>query len=344
MLDGACSAKQQHGISHGKIFGHSIPWPSLAQDVCFPMNLSIYRPVSWTHLERPGFCRPLARPKVATVSLLLGTICKQCRLVTLGRKPTPNIVARCQPHGVGIEHTTPSRNCPKCLRPRRVCLCETLPEVIETSTQIVLFTHPKELKRSLCTGPLLELCLKRVIKFVGKEFPDPEENPSLHEQLCQGGRQCFLLYPGPEALDVSEIAVTVSPVTLILIDARWQQARIMLNRSSWLQELPRLSLPHQQSGYIWRQQPAAGCISTLEAVSEALKVLEGNEGARIKSLLLRPFEKMVQLQCQFTPNATDKNADLGLPLGVAKENANPLWNRSRRRKRRRNSAQNLDLV
>lgn len=226
------------------------------------------------------------------------------------------------------------RNCPSCHRPRRVCLCDALPnELVETRTQIVLFTHPKELKRSLCTGPLLELSLKKMIKFVGKEFPDPEDDPKLHEQLNQGGRRCFLMYPGPHASEVAEIS-SVSPITLILIDARWQQARIMLNRSEWLQALPRVTLPHQQSGYIWRQQPAPGCISTLEAVSEALSHLE-DEGAQIKSSLLRPFERMVELQCQFTPNAKDKNADLGLSTGVAKETANPLWNRSRRRKRRR---------
>ena len=226
------------------------------------------------------------------------------------------------------------RNCPSCHRPRRVCLCDALPnELVETRTQIVLFTHPKELKRSLCTGPLLELSLKKMIKFVGKEFPDPEDHPKLHEQLNQGGRRCFLMYPGPHASEVSEIS-SVQPITLILIDARWQQARIMLNRSEWLQALPRVTLPHQQSGYIWRQQPAPGCISTLEAVSEALSHLE-DEGAQVKSSLLRPFERMVELQCQFTPNAKDKNADLGLSTGVAKETANPLWNRSRRRKRRR---------
>eukprot|EP00438_Fugacium_kawagutii_P007967 Skav221212 [mRNA] locus=scaffold2467:141955:143483:- [translate_table: standard] len=225
------------------------------------------------------------------------------------------------------------RNCPKCRRPRRVCLCEAIPKAPqETRTQVVLFTHPKELKRSLCTGPLLELCLKRIIKMVGKAFPDPEEDPALHAQLSQGGRECFLMYPGPKTFEVSEIARTQSPVTLILIDARWQQARIMLNRSTWLQALPRVSLPHQQSGYVWRQQPAPGFVSTLEAVSEALNFLE-DEGAHIKASLLRPFEKMVQLQCQFTPNAQDKNANLGELALPAKENANPLWNRSRRRKR-----------
>ena len=313
------------------------------------------------NLQCANACRPLGcarlaarcaahqEPKglaglAATVSLCLGIRCKvpekSRRCVGQGS------VADLQPEAV--EHlgqaadAVPKRNCPNCLRPQRVCLCEALPEVVETDTQVVLFTHPKELKRSLCTGPLLELCLKKIIKFVGKDFPDPEDDPALHEQLCQGGRPCFLLYPGPEASAVAEIA-SKTPVTLIVIDARWRQAQIMLNRSTWLQALPRLSLPHKESGYIWRQQPASGCVSTLEAISEALNFLEGNDGARIKSLLLRPFEKMVQLQCQFTPNAKDKNANLGLSMSVEKENANPFWNRSRRRKRRQKK-ESLDFA
>lgn len=318
------------------------------------------------NLQCASACRPLGCARLAarcaahqepkglavTVTLCLGIRCKapakSRRCVGRGSvAPEMGSVADCQPEAIdnvaqAAEDAVPKRNCPNCLRPQRVCLCEALPEVVETDTQVVLFTHPKELKRSLCTGPLLELCLKRIIKFVGKLFPEPEDHPALHEQLCQGGRQCFLLYPGPEASDVAEIA-SKSPVTLILIDARWRQARIMLNRSTWLQALPRVSLPHKQSGYIWRQQPAPGCVSTLEAVSEALNFLEGNDGAHIKSLLLRPFEKMVQLQCQFTPNAKDKNANLGLPTSVEKENANPLWNRSRRRKRRRNT-QSFDFA
>lgn len=309
---------------------------------CAPL-LGVPKPVFCT--VRPG--TPHCPPKSVAVGLFLGKWCRNWCRNFCGRSESRSrgsASRRAQCLALPAEPDLPcGRNCPKCRRPRRVCLCKAIPEAPqETSTQVVLFTHPKELKRSLCTGPLLELCLKRIIKMVGKVFPDPEEDPALHAQLSEGERQCFLMYPGPETLDVSEIAARPSPVTLILIDARWQQARIMLNRSTWLQGLPRVSLPHQQSGYIWRQQPAPGFVSTLEAVSEALNFLEGDEGAQIKASLLRPFEKMVQLQCQFTPNAKDKNANLGLPAGVAKENANPLWNRSRRRKRQ--WSQSLDLV
>ncbi|CAJ1437300.1 unnamed protein product [Effrenium voratum] len=224
------------------------------------------------------------------------------------------------------EHS--SKRCPRCARPWRVCLCGALPAAqLESRTQITLFTHPKEAKRALGTGPLLQLCLKRVVKLVAKEFPDPEKDPNFHQQLKA---QPLLLYPGRDAVELSR---TETPLSLILIDARWDQARIMLNRSEWLKRLPRATIPFQQSGYMWRRQPAPGCVSTLEAAAEALRILEPH-GQQLKSALLQPFQKMVQLQCQFMPKAEDKNADLGTAQsGPANENASRLWTRSRRRRR-----------
>ena len=193
------------------------------------------------------------------------------------------------------EHS--SKRCPRCARPWRVCLCGALPAAqLESRTQIILFTHPKEAKRALGTGPLLQLCLKRVVKLVAKEFPDPEKDPNFHQQLKA---QPLLLYPGRDAVELSR---TETPLSLILIDARWDQARIMLNRSEWLKRLPRATIPFQQSGYMWRRQPAPGCVSTLEAAAEALRILEPH-GQQLKSALLQPFQKMVQLQCQFMPKA-----------------------------------------
>lgn len=308
-----------------------------ALQVCLPDKPTNARRLEWN---------PRLRPWLA---LAVTAIAKTKPLVpSLGqvRRPPVRSVARC----VAVPE---GRNCPSCGRPRRVCLCDALPEgPMDTRTQVVLFTHPKEVKRSLGTAPLLQLCLKRTIKLVGKVFPDPEENPSLHEQLRLGGRQCFLLYPGPTAVQVAEISTSPVPKTLILIDARWEQSRIMLNRSDWLQNLPRITLgTQQQSRYIWRRQPAPGCISTLEAAAEALHFLEG-QGALsapgapsdIKSALLAPFEKMVQLQCQFTPDARDKNADLQQLGGLANENANPLWNRRRKWKRRRRQGTGSSLA
>lgn len=219
-----------------------------------------------------------------------------------------------------------ARDCGGCGRPRRVCLCDVLPEPMETRTRLVIFRHPQEERRALGTADLLEMCLKGTLKVVGKEFPTPREDPELHQQLGN----CFLLYPGAAAREVGEVAEELA--SLILIDARWEQARVMLNRSEWLQELPRVALAPRHSGYVWRRQPAAGCVSSLEAAAEALGVLEGPQGPGLRAKLLRPFRRMVELQRSFIPKASDKNVGPKAPLGPA--NAHRLWARSRKRRKR----------
>ncbi|CAK0900727.1 unnamed protein product [Prorocentrum cordatum] len=152
------------------------------------------------------------------------------------------------------------------------------------------------------------------------------EDLALHAALAEGGNRCVLLCPGPDAVvlrppqvaseggaaepvpqgDVSEDDVAGSaPVTLILVDGRWAQAKAMVNQSPWLQTLPRAVLaPAEQSAYRFRRQPAEGCLSTLEAVAEALLALEGARGPLLKESLLAPFREMVRLQVGFLPDAT----------------------------------------
>lgn len=214
---------------------------------------------------------------------------------------------------------------------------------MDTRSLIVLLIHPKEVQRSLGTAPLLQLCLRNMILKVGEKFPEPDEDPEFHEQLHAGGRRCFLVCPGPGAEELRPPALqptapttpgcmeacwsmlrrrpgaagassgsTDPPRTLIFIDGRWKQAKTMVNRSIWLREqTPRVVLcPAEQSGYMFRKQPAEGCLSTLEAVAEALLALEGQRGPTLKAALLAPFRRMVEVQCGFIPEVLDKNERL----------------------------------
>jgi len=213
--------------------------------------------------------------------------------------------------------------CEHCLRPRRICLCTALPSdgPLKTRTRVMLLVHPKEVQRPLGTAPLLRLCLKDLVVKVGDRFPEPEDDPELHAALYEGGHRCMLVCPGNNAEEmrppaegqeavVEEALFRQPPATLIFIDGRWSQAKTMVNRSVWLQQLPRVVLcPTSHSGYVFRKQPKEGCLSTLEAVAEALLALEGRRGPALKEALLAPFQQMVQLQCPFIPGGyKDKNA------------------------------------
>jgi len=215
--------------------------------------------------------------------------------------------------------------CGGCDRPERICLCSALPadRPLDSRSRVVLFIHPKEVQRKLGTAPLLKLCLRNLIIYEAERFPEPEEDAALHQALCEGGRECVLVCPGPNAEElvapqVSEEGVVTSdaelgpPKTLIFVDGRWPQAKAMVNRSTWLRESLRrvVLVPTEQSGYRFRKQPEQGCLSTLEAVAEALLALEGARGPALKTALVTPFERMVDLQCSFIPEAGDKNARL----------------------------------
>ena len=221
--------------------------------------------------SKPSWCRrPLAQ------TLLLGTSWRIWRkqrqhgyghqLGTTRRASLVSSSSNCDEDAPGegqLRGILPSK-CERCNR--KLCLCSVLPpKPLDTITRLVLFTHPKEKRRALGSGPLLQLCLMNIIEVVCKEFPEPLEDTALHEKLTEDNRQPFLVYPGPTATQLTPGVRDLLPtsLTLIFIDARWDQARIMLNRSDWLQELPRVSLPSSlQSRYRFRKQPEPGCLST----------------------------------------------------------------------------------
>jgi hypothetical protein len=60
-----------------------------------------------------------------------------------------------------------------------------------------------------------------------------------------------------------------------VIDGTWHQARALFRDHAWLQLLPRYKLtPSAPSRYRLRREPAPDCISTIEAIVEALAILE----------------------------------------------------------------------
>jgi hypothetical protein len=88
------------------------------------------------------------------------------------------------------------------------------------------------------------------------------------------------------------------PVTLVVIDGTWWQASKLFKSNPFLRGLPRYGLsPREQSRYRIRREPAVHCLSTIEALSAALGVLEGREGGIPE--LLEPFDAMVETQLEF---------------------------------------------
>jgi DTW domain-containing protein YfiP len=194
--------------------------------------------------------------------------------------------------------------CYRCFWPKALCWCPTLAP-IETRTRFVFLMHPKEYKREKAgTGRLTHLCLPNSELHMGLAFDDHEA-----VRACVNDPRNFpvLLYPGREATNLSwpepaaGFGARLGQRTLVvfLLDATWSGARKMLKLSPVLQHLPRLMFtPAAPSRYVIKQQPQAGCLSTLEAVHELLAVLEraGLDRYSRPEQLLGVFHRMQDFQ------------------------------------------------
>ena len=174
-----------------------------------------------------------------------------------------------------------------------MCYCHALPR-IDTRTRVVILQHPRERDMPIGTARMASLCLPRAELHVGIRWA----GEPLASALGDPERPPILLYPGPGARDILRDP-PLGPVTLVVVDGTWSQARTVVRDNPVLQALPRYAFATPEpSQYRIRREPRAEYVSTIEALMHVLGVLEG-EPARFRSLL-DPLRAMVdaQLLCQ----------------------------------------------
>ncbi|WP_300730785.1 tRNA-uridine aminocarboxypropyltransferase [Pseudomonas sp.] len=183
----------------------------------------------------------------------------------------------------------PRAQCPRCLRPQTHCLCSLIP-ALDSRTRVLLLQHPSEVNHALNTARLAALGLSNAELRVGEVFED------LAEWLEQPGYQARLLFPGDDAQPVSrnESNSESHPLLLVVPDGTWRKARKLLHLNPLLAQLSRITLPEGAvSRYRLRKAPGPGALSTLEAIVQALEILEA---PRSYAPLLRPFEALINGQ------------------------------------------------
>lgn len=208
--------------------------------------------------------------------------------------------------------------CYRCFWPRPLCWCGSITPMA-TRTRFVFLMHPKEFKQEkAATGRLTHLCLAGSEIHMGIGFDDHEAVQAL---IRDPAHLPVLLYPGRDALNLTTVTATPDDVrfatlqaelrqrrlVVFLLDATWALGRKMLRLSPTLQRLPRIMFtPTASSRYVIKQQPHAGCLSTLEATHELLRVLEqtGLDAYPLPDQLLELFQRMqeFQLRCAADPD------------------------------------------
>ncbi len=180
----------------------------------------------------------------------------------------------------------PRSRCPRCQRPTSHCLCPLIP-CLDSRTEVLILQHPSEVGHALNTARLAALGLKRAELRVGEHFDD------LEPWLAAPARRACLLFPGEGARPLAELTGE-GPLTLVVPDGTWRKARKLLHVNPALAALPRVTLPvGAVSRYRLRKAPMAGALSTVEAIVQALNILEAP--ARFDALL-EPFEALIDGQ------------------------------------------------
>ena len=179
--------------------------------------------------------------------------------------------------------------CERCLRPQSHCLCALIPQ-LDSRTRVLVLQHPGEVSHALNTGRLAALGLRNAQLLVGEVFED------LQAVLHPPGYQPRLLFPGEGAQQLVVDQADTPPTLLVVPDGTWRKARKMLHLNPLLAALPRVTLGDvPPSLYRLRKAPGPDALSTLEAITHALQILEAP-----KSFvpLLTPFEALIDQQIE----------------------------------------------
>ena len=178
-------------------------------------------------------------------------------------------------------------HCPRCLRPEAHCLCPLIPS-LDSRTRVLVLQHPSEVNHALNTARLAALGLTNAELIVGEVFAD------LPALLNQPGYQARLLFPGEDAQTLQGYGAGDQPLLLVVPDGTWRKARKLLHLNPLLATLPRVSLAQGGvSRYRLRKAPGPGALSTVEAIVQALQVLEAPISFEP---LLKPFEALIEGQ------------------------------------------------
>jgi DTW domain-containing protein YfiP len=149
------------------------------------------------------------------------------------------------------------------------CLCGAI-HAVDNRTPVTILQHPRERFHALGTVRIARLGLARA----RVEWCAPWEDADVIRDRLPSG--AALLYPGPTARDLAALPAAEHPRHLVAIDGTWFLAKKIYDAHAWLRTLPHVALtPQRPSGYHGlRREPQAHCLATVEAIVDALRIIE----------------------------------------------------------------------
>jgi DTW domain-containing protein YfiP len=161
---------------------------------------------------------------------------------------------------------------------RSLCICALIPR-ITTRTRLLLILHQLEHKKPTNTGRLAVRCLANsAIAVRGASAGAGRGAPAEPVSSLWADTQPVLLFPHAEARPLDEWRACPLPITLVVPDGTWRQAKKARRRFDGLDSLPCATLPvAERSPHRLRHDARPDHLSTIEAIGLAMAVLEGAE-------------------------------------------------------------------
>ena len=200
--------------------------------------------------------------------------------------------------------------CWHCRQTQAGCYCKDL-RAFDPHIEFVVLIHKIEARRRIATGRMSHLLLRHSHLIEGDQY---ELHPVVNGLLRDSRFFPVVLYPGAGSLDISNstaaehsnLVPAGKKLLVFVIDGTWATARRTMRLSPNLLQLPRICFsPTRESQFKVRQQPAAHCLSTLEAIHHTIELLGASQGfdvtSRVHDRMLASFTFMVEKQQGHVP-------------------------------------------
>jgi tRNA-uridine aminocarboxypropyltransferase len=181
----------------------------------------------------------------------------------------------------------PRNRCYACFRPKAACFCAAIPQ-IDNRTNVLILQHVRERFHPFNTARMVHRALNNSTLLV-------DQTPQLAAAELPLKPRAGLLYPGPEARLLSDLAPAERPDQLVIVDGTWHHAKTLVRDIPALHDLPRYGIvPASPGRYRIRREPTDTSLSTVEATVAALRALEPETPGLDQ--LLEAFDTMIERQ------------------------------------------------
>jgi DTW domain-containing protein len=208
----------------------------------------------------------------------------------------------------GIAPAATTADCPRCLKPMPLCVCEDV-KPVKSRLDLLILQHPQEQDRALGTARLTAMHFERAVLKIGLSWPSLSK--ALGRTVADPSRWAVLYLGSAKAadLDTTEEVVAINRKGeisenqrailrgiegVVLLDGTWSQAKALWWRNAWMLKCQRLILgPSQPSRYgKLRREPRRDGLSTIEAAALVVSYLEKRPD--IAEVLNASFARMLK--------------------------------------------------